>query len=120
MAETVVRNRVTREKFVEVNAQASKEGHGIKWIAAQLGLSEAYVAQRRTNLRSQGVALPELSRGGTGNSKLNTDALNASIAAALGKTAEEVAADGQELVKAAAARKAEREAADAPADKKAE
>lgn len=109
------RTRVPREKFIEVNVKASNEGRGIKWIASELGLSEAYVAQKRTNLRSQGVGLPELSRGG-GASKVDASAANALIAQLTGKPAEEIAKEGEALVKAAAERKAERATSETKAE----
>lgn len=102
------RKRVPREKFIEVNVTAHKEGHGIKWIAGQLGLSTAYVAQRRTALRSQGVALPELSRGG--GAKIDLEATNKLIAQLTGKSDDELAKESQALIAAAAERKAEAEA----------
>jgi hypothetical protein len=109
------KNRVTRERFIEVNVQAQKDGKGIKWIAGELGLSEAYVAQRRTNLRTQGVPLPELSRGG-GGAKVNLAETQALIAKLTGKSVEDLQKEGEELVKAAAERKAERDAAETKAE----
>lgn len=108
MAEKV-RNRVSREKFIEVNVQAHKEGKPIAWIAEQLGLTPAYVAQRRTSLRTAGVALPELSRGGSAN-RMNVGEAQALLAKLTGQSVEEVKAEGEKLVAAAAERKAEREA----------
>lgn len=110
----VVKNKVTTERFLEVNVQAKNEGKGIKWIAQTLGLTEAYVAQRRTNLRTRGVALPELNRGGSGN-KMNVDAAREQLAKLTGQSVDEVKAEGDKLIAEAAARKAEREAAATPA-----
>lgn len=104
------KNRVSVEKFIEVNHEAHKDGKGIKFIAEKLGLSEAYVAQRRTTLRSKGVALPELNRGGSAN-KMDVGAAQALLAKLTGQTVETVKAEGDKLIAAVAERAVERAAA---------
>lgn len=108
------KNRVSREKFIEVNVQAHKEQKGIAWIAQTLGLTEAYVAQRRTSLRTQGVPLPELNRGGSAN-RMDVNAAREFLAKLTGQDVATVATEGDKLVAEAAKRAAERAAESTPA-----
>ncbi len=110
MAAVRNQNRVSREDFMTVNVQAANEGKGIKFIAEKLGLTPAYVAQKRTSLRKIGIALPELNRGGSAN-KIDVGAAQALLAKLTGKDETVVKTEGEALVKAAAERAAERAAA---------
>jgi len=95
---------VSLEKFVTVNVKMQQEGKGVKEIADALGLKREYVAQRRTQLRNQGIALPKLSKGGGGRTRLDIAGAQALLASLTGQNIDEVKKAGAELVEAASKR----------------
>ena len=90
------RVNVSNEAFVK----ACLESTTIAEIAVKTGLAETTVQQRRVRLRKKnGVALPQLARGGGRKaSAADLSGINAMIAQHTGRTVDEVAAEGAALI----------------------
>lgn len=60
-----MKEKVTKDRFVDVWLLASHNGNNVLWIAKELGITHQAVYARATKLRKDGVPLPQLPRSDT-------------------------------------------------------
>lgn len=95
MSETKVRKErretIPAETFIETFGIMARDGKSAKDIAEVLGRDVVYVNVRASQLRKEGVSLPKLA--GRVGKKLDVAALNAKLAAIIGKANSEPVAE---------------------------
>ncbi len=90
----MVMKNVSNEVFVK----ACLSSKNIQEVALATGLKISTVSQRRSKLRSMGLALPEYSRGGNRVANAtDLEAISKLIAESTGKSVDDVKAEGEAL-----------------------